>query len=196
MPIAPASGTRKPRGGDIVVCTHCLAPSIVRPRGQRPRLSAPSATMLIDLRRHPEVRALVDAIQRGVLPPGVPAAIRTPLGSPSDARYRRRSDIAPIETIEVEATDARPPVADLPPEPWEARVAVWMELRSGARPDAIATAHGLNRDFVERVHREGLLPSHYRVMHRGDRIMVDDGSGIFVSWKAAPSASADQIRSA
>jgi hypothetical protein len=39
-------------------------------------------------------------------------------------------------------------------------------------------------DFVESVDREGLFPSYFRIARDGDRVMVDDGSGAFVTWTA------------
>jgi hypothetical protein len=171
-----------------VVCAQCLAPTIVRrtKRSLLPRLTAPGATTLIDLRRHPDVRALVEAIQRGDIPPSKPAVLRAPFSNAATRRRRELRDLVDFASDqELPFTPPRPPIADRPPERWEIRVAVWMDLRAGIPIHLVARTHGATIEFVESVERDGLFPSYYRVIRRDDRVMVDDGSGVFVSWTSA-----------
>lgn len=171
-----------------MVCAECLAPTIVRrtKRSLLPRLTAPGAATLIDLRRHPDVRALVEAIQRGEIPPSKPAVLRAPFSNAATRRQREIRDLVDFASDqELPFTSPRPPIADRPPERWEIRVGVWMDLRAGIPVHLVARNHSATIEFVESVDRDGLFPSYYRIVRRDDRVMVDDGSGVFVSWTAA-----------
>jgi hypothetical protein len=181
-----------------VVCAECLAPTIVRrtKRSLLPRLTAPGAATLIDLRRHPDVKALVEAIQRGEIPPSKPAVLRAPFSNAATRRRRELRDLVDFASDqELPFTSPRPAIADRPPERWDIRVAVWMDLRAGIPVQLVARTHGATIEFVESVDRDGLFPSYYRVIRRDDRVMVDDGSGVFVSWTSASSSDARESRS-
>jgi hypothetical protein len=181
-----------------VVCAQCLAPTIVRrtKRSLLPRLTAPGASTLIDLRRHPDVRALVEAIQRGDIPPTKPAVLRAPF---SNAATRQRRELREMVDFasdqDMPFTPPRPPIADRPNERWDVRIAVWMELKANEPVHMVARNHGVTIEFVESVQQHGLFPSYYRIIRRDDRVMVDDGSGVFVSWTAPASSEATASRS-
>ncbi len=191
-------GARGLRSGDLVVCAECLAPTIVRrtKRSLMLRLTAPGAATLIDLRRHPDVRALVEAIQRGEIPPSKPAVLRAPFSNAATRRQREIRDLVDFASDqELPFTSPRPPIADRPPERWEIRVAVWMDLRAGVPVHLVARTHGATIEYVESVESDGLFPSYYRIIRRDDRVMVDDGSGVFVSWTSASPSETPAIRS-
>lgn len=191
-------GTRGLRSGDLVVCAQCLAPTIVRrtKRSLLPRLTAPGAATLIDLRRHPDVRALVEAIQRGEIPPSKPAVLRAPFSNAATRRRRELRDLVDFASDqELPFTPPRPPIADRPSERWDIRVAVWMDLRAGIPIHLVARTHTATIEFVESVSRDGLFPSYYRIIRREDRVMVDDGSGVFVTWTSASPSDAQASRS-
>ena len=167
-----------------MVCAQCLAPTIVRrtKRSLQPRLTAPGASTLIDLRRHPDVRALVDALQRGDIPPSKPAVLRAPFSNAATKRRRELHDLVDFASDQERLTPPRPPIADRPDERWDIRVGVWMELKAGTAVHMVARAYAVTIEFVEDVQQHGLFPSYYRIIRRDDRVMVDDGSGVFVTW--------------
>ena len=174
-----------------MVCATCLAPTIVRrtKRSLLPRLTAPGASTLIDLRRHPDVRALVEALQRGDIPPSKPAVLRAPFSNAATRRRRELRDLVDFASDqEMPFSPPRPAMADRPDERWDIRVSVWMELKAGTPVHMVARAHTVTIEFVEAIEQHGLFPSYYRIIRRDDRVMVDDGSGNFVTW-TAPSVS-------
>jgi hypothetical protein len=192
------TNTRGLRSGDLVVCAECLAPTIVRraKRSLEPRLTAPGASTLIDLRRHPDVRALVEALQRGDIPPSTPAVLRAPFSNAASRRRRELGDLVDLPSDqELPFTPPRPAIADRPDERWDIRVGVWMDLKAGTAVHMVARAYGVTIEFVEEVQQHGLFPSYYRIIRREDRVMVDDGSGVFVSWTSPPSDETPAIRS-
>jgi hypothetical protein len=179
------NGTRALRSGDLVVCAQCLAPTIVRrtKRSLQPRLTAPGASTLIDLRRHPDVRALVEALQRGDIPPTKPAVLRAPFSNAATRRRRELRDLVDFASDQdLPFTPPRPAIADRPNERWDIRVGVWMDLRAGTPVHMVARTYTVTIEFVESVQQHGLFPSYYRIIRRDDRVMVDDGSGAFVTW--------------
>jgi hypothetical protein len=123
------TGARTVRAGDVLVCLDCLAPSLIRRANGRtgPRLSAPPASMLIGLRRHKQVRAIVDAIQRGERPPAARVSLQTLVGPPDDEAEH------PVRV-------PRPPLADCPPARWDVRVGVWMDVKQAGLPLAAVAA--------------------------------------------------------
>jgi hypothetical protein len=176
-----------------VVCAQCLAPTIVRrtKRSLLPRLTAPGASTLIDLRRHPDVRALVEALQRGDIPPSKPAVLRAPFSNTATRRQRELRELVDFASDQdMPLTPPRPPMADRPDERWDIRVSVWMELKAGTPVHMVARAHAVTIEFVEDIEKHGLFPSYYRIIRRDDRVLVDDGSGAFVTWTSATSADA------
>ena len=192
------AGTRGLRSGDLVVCAQCLAPTIVRrtKRSLLPRLTAPGASTLIDLRRHPDVRALVEALQRGDIPPSKPAVLRAPFSNAATRRRRELRDLVDFASDqELQLTPPRPPIADRPDERWDIRVAVWMDLKAGTPVHKVARAYTVTIEFVEDVEQHGLFPSYYRIIRRDDRVLVDDGSGMFVTWSSPTPADASASRS-
>jgi hypothetical protein len=193
-----APSTRALRSGDLVVCAQCLAPTIVRrtKRSLLPRLTAPGASTLIDLRRHPDVRALVEAIQRGDIPPTKPAVLRAPFSNAATRRRRELRDLVDFASDQdLPFTPPRPPIADRPNERWDIRVAVWMELKAGSPVHMVARSFTVTIEFVESVLQHGLFPSYYRIIRRDDRVMVDDGSGMFVSWTSPAPTEPAAVRS-
>jgi len=194
----PAAGSRGLRSGDLVVCATCLAPTIVRrtKRSLLPRLTAPGASTLIDLRRHPDVRALVEALQRGDIPPSKPAVLRAPFSNAATRRRRELRDLVDFASDqELPFSPPRPPMADRPDERWDIRVSVWMELKAGIAVHMVARAHAVTIEFVEEIQQHGLFPSYYRIIRRDDRVLVDDGSGNFVTWTAPAVSEAPASRS-
>lgn len=193
----PTVGSRALRSGDLVVCAQCLAPTIVRrtKRSLLPRLTAPGASTLIDLRRHPDVRALVEALQRGDIPPSKPAVLRAPFSNAATKRRRELRDLVDFASDQERLTPPRPPIADRPDERWDIRVGVWMELKAGTAIHMVARAYAVTIEFVEDVQQHGLFPSYYRIIRRDDRVMVDDGSGVFVTWTSPSSPEAPASRS-
>ena len=168
-----------------MVCAQCLAPTIVRrtKRSLLPRLTAPGASTLIDLRRHPDVKALVEALQRGDIPPSKPAVLRAPFSNAATRRRRELRDLVDFASDQdLPFTPPRPAIADRPDERWDIRVSVWMELKAGTPVHMVARAHAVTIEFVESVEQHGLFPNYYRFIRRDDRVMVDDGSGGFVTW--------------
>jgi hypothetical protein len=168
-----------------VVCAQCLAPTIVRrtKRSLLPRLTAPGASTLIDLRRHPDVRALVEALQRGEIPPSKPAVLRAPFSNAASRRRRELHDLVDLASDQgMPFTPPRPAIADRPDERWDIRVGVWMDLKAGTPVHMVARAYTVTIEFVESVEQHGLFPSYYRIIRREDRVLVDDGSGMFVTW--------------
>jgi hypothetical protein len=191
-------GTRGLRSGDLVVCAQCLAPTIVRrtKRSLLPRLTAPGASTLIDLRRHPDVRALVEALQRGDIPPSKPAVLRAPFSNAATRRRRELRDLVDFASDQERIAPPRPAIADRPDERWDIRVGVWMDLKAGTPVHMVARAYAVTIEFVEGVGEHGLFPSYYRIIRREDRVMVDDGSGVFVTWTSpAPDAPASRSSS-
>ena len=152
-------------------------------RSLLPRLTAPGASTLIDLRRHPDVRALVEALQRGDIPPSKPAVLRAPFSNAATRRQRELRDLVDFASDQdMPLAPPRPPIADRPDERWDIRVGVWMELKAGTPVHMVARAYAVTIEFVESVEQHGLFPSYYRVIRRDDRVLVDDGSGAFVTW--------------
>ncbi|HZS59378.1 MAG TPA: hypothetical protein VFA43_08925 [Gemmatimonadaceae bacterium] len=181
-----------------MVCATCLAPTIVRrtKRSLLPRLTAPGASTLIDLRRHPDVRALVEALQRGDIPPSKPAVLRAPFSNAATRRRRELRDLVDFASDqELPFSPPRPPMADRPDERWDIRVSVWMELKAGIAVHMVARAHAVTIEFVEEIQQHGLFPSYYRIIRRDDRVLVDDGSGNFVTWTAPAVSEAPASRS-
>jgi len=181
----PTTSTRGLRSGDLVVCAQCLAPTIVRrtKRSLLPRLTAPGAATLIDLRRHPDVRALVEAL-------------RAPFSNAASRRRRELRDLVDLASDqELPFTPPRPPIADRPDERWDVRVSVWMDLKAGMPVHMVARAAGVTIEFVEGIEKHGLFPSYYRIIRREERVMVDDGSGVFVTWTSPAPADTPACRS-
>jgi hypothetical protein len=190
-------GTRGLRSGDLVVCAQCLAPTIVRrtKRSLLPRLTAPGASTLIDLRRHPDVRALVEALQRGDIPPSKPAVLRAPFSNAATRRRRELGDLVDFASDQEHIAPPRPAIADRPDERWDIRVGVWMDLKAGTPVHMVARAYAVTIEFVEGVEEHGLFPNYYRIIRREDRVMVDDGSGVFVTWTSPASPDVPASRS-
>ena len=82
-----------------------------------------------------------------------------------------------------------------PDERWDIRVGVWMELKAGTPVHMVARAHAVTIEFVESVQQHGLFPSYYRIIRRDERVMVDDGSGVFVTWTSPSSPDVPASRS-
>ena len=142
------------------------------------------------------MRALVEALQRGDIPPSKPAVLRAPFSNAATRRRRELRDLVDFASDqELPFSPPRPPMADRPDERWDIRVSVWMELKAGIAVHMVARAHAVTIEFVEEIQQHGLFPSYYRIIRRDDRVLVDDGSGNFVTWTAPAVSEAPASRS-